>query len=176
MFATARDGMLPRALGRVHPRHGSPYVASAVQLVLLVVVIALLSTGGPDPYLQITAPVLALGTLGVILLQAGTSIAVIAYFRQSADRRWWTTLVAPGLAALGLVTSVVLVCKNFSALTGSDSTVVGLLPWLYVLGFALGALRAAWLRSARPSVYGQLGSNYAAPEQAPAPAAALATT
>jgi amino acid transporter len=160
MFALSRDGLLPRAVGRVHRVHHSPVIAGAIQILLVLIVVGALGLAGQDPYLQISVPILGLGTLGVILLQAGASVAVVAFFRRRRDERLWTTLIAPGLGSAGLITSAVLVCINFGALTASTSTVVKLLPWLYLIAFATGAVVAFWLRSARPYRYRQMGANH----------------
>jgi amino acid transporter len=159
-FAVARDGLLPGALAHVHPRRGSPYLASLLQIAIVVVVVGALGMAGLDPYLHITAPILGLGTLGVIMLQAGASLSVVAFFRRRADRHWWSTLVAPALASAGLMGTVVLVCVNFGTLTGSSSTIVRLLPWIY-LAAAIGGLGAvAWLRSTRPVQYEVMAANH----------------
>jgi amino acid transporter len=160
MFALSRDGLLPRPVGRVHPAHHSPFIASAIQILLVVIVLGALGLAGQDPYLQISVPILGLGTLGVILLQAGASVSVVAFFRRRRDERLWTTLIAPGLGSAGLITSAVLVCINFGALTASTSTLVKLLPWLYLVALLAGSAVAFWLRSARPHLYRQMGANH----------------
>lgn len=167
MFALSRDGLLPPALRRTHPVHRSPFVAGAVQIAAVVVVVGALGLAGDDPYLGIAAPILGLGTLGVIILQAAASLSVVAFFRRRRDSRLWTTLIAPGLACAGLVTTIVLVCVNFGTLSGSSSDVVALLPWLYLLAAALGALVALHMRRARPERFREMGANHGM-SQAPA--------
>jgi amino acid transporter len=153
MYAIARDGLLPRRLTRTHPRHGSPYVASAVQLSLTAVVITAFALARVDPLLELGAAFLGLGTLGIIMLQGLGSFSVVGFFRDRPDRHPWKTLVAPLLGGLGLATAAVLVIVNYSALTGSPSDVVNNLWWLYVLAVALGVLLTGWLRRARPDTY-----------------------
>src|SRR3712207_8618324 len=48
-FALSRDGVLPRWVGTVHPRFGSPYRAGLLQTALAVVVIAVFAVAGADP-------------------------------------------------------------------------------------------------------------------------------
>ncbi|HEY2715842.1 MAG TPA: APC family permease [Solirubrobacterales bacterium] len=141
-FAMGRDGLLPARLSSTHARHGSPHVASALQIGFVSVVVAGLGLAGLDPYLDITAPALGFGTLGIIILQASTSIAVVAFFRRRSDSRWWTTFAAPALAAAGLIASAVLVWVNFDVLTGSSSALVEAMPWLYVAVAAVGVVTA----------------------------------
>jgi amino acid transporter len=153
MYALARDGILPRALARTHPRFGSPYVASAVQLTLTAAVVITFAALGLDPLLELGAAFLGLGTLGIIVLQGLASFSVVGFFRNRPDGHWWKTLVAPLLGGLGLSAATVLVIKNYSSLTGAKSDVINhlwvLVPAAVVLGLAL----AAWLRARRPELY-----------------------
>lgn len=171
MFSLARDGLLPRSLARTHPRHHSPYIASALQLSVIVAVVGALGLAGRDPYLEIAAPILGLGTLGIIVLQAWTSVSVVAFFRQRRDPRLWQTVLAPILASCGLIASAVLVVINFDALTGSASGVVQALPWLYLGAAVVGFAVAAWMRNSRPGQYRSMGESHGIEEPA-LPAAA----
>lgn len=147
LFAVSRDGLAFRALGLTHRRHGTPHVAQAVQLTIVVLVVGSLALAGRDPYLQIAAPTLALGTLGIIVLQAAASVSIVAFFRRRGDRRLWSTFIAPLLSSGGLIASAILAVTNFGALVGSHSTVIGVLPWLYVVAAAIGLLALARLRA-----------------------------
>jgi amino acid transporter len=139
LFAVAREGLTVRALGSTHRRHGTPHVAQAVQLGLVVLVVGFLAILGHDPYLEIAAPIIGLGTLGVVLLQAAASVAIVAFFRRRADRRLWTTVIAPLAGGAGLVATAVLGIANFGTLAGSGSGVTDALPWLYVVAVVAGA-------------------------------------
>ena len=44
------EGVLPGALGRIHPRHRSPYAAGIAQTVLGAVVVLAFWAAGADPY------------------------------------------------------------------------------------------------------------------------------
>ncbi|MFI7217416.1 APC family permease [Micromonospora maritima] len=153
LFALGRDRVLPAWLGRPHHRHGSPHRASAVLTGVTVVVMAAAALGGLDPYVDLAAGMLGLGTLGIIVLQAAAALAVVAFFRNRPDRHWWRTGLAPTLGLVGLVAAVVLLVANFPVLTGSQSLVINTLPWLLVLAALLGLGHALWLRGARPEVY-----------------------
>jgi amino acid transporter len=159
-FAVARDGLLPAPLQRVHPRSREPYVAGALQLAIVVVAVGLLGLLGDDAYLQITAPILALGTLGIVLLQASASASVVAFFRGRSDGTIWATRVAPSVATAGLLASVFLVCRNFGTLTGSDSGVVKALPWVYLAAALVGFAVTLWLRRRDPAGYAAMAANH----------------
>ncbi|SCF38366.1 APC family permease [Micromonospora mirobrigensis] len=157
-YVFGREGVLPTGLGAVHARHLSPHRASVSQTVLTTVVLAVFSLAGLHPYTNLATSMVGLGTLGIIVLQAGAALAVIAFFRGRADRHWWRTLVAPGLGALGLIAAVELVVTNFSVLTGSTSPVINALPWLLPMLAVAGIGYALWMRANRPARYAALGA------------------
>ncbi|MBX7550281.1 APC family permease [Streptomyces sp. NPDC004232] len=156
MYALSRDGLLPAALHAPHAGHGSVHRASVVQTVFSTVVVILFAAAGLDPYVNMSTTMLGLGTLGIILLQAVASVAVIGYFRHRGEGRW-QTVVAPALGALGLITAAVLVVWNFDVLTGTTDPAVTALPWLLLMVGGLGFTLASWLRSARPDRFARLG-------------------
>ncbi|WP_329614313.1 APC family permease [Streptomyces brevispora] len=159
LFALGRERVLPARLGTAHSRHGSPSRASAAQSVVVTAVIVVLGLAGLDPYLDIGVTMSALGTLGIVLLQATTALAVIGYFRRHAGGHWWRTALAPALAALGLYTAVVLITVNFSKLTGLDSPLVNGLPVVLAAVVAGGVCYGLWLRTKRPDLYAAIAGN-----------------
>jgi hypothetical protein len=60
--------------------------------------------------------------------------------------------------AHGLVTTAVLLVRNFALVTGTTSTVVNLLPWLMVIATAGGVGYALWMRAHRPQRYENLAA------------------
>ena len=65
-YALARDGLLPRALSRTHPKYGSPIVASAVQLAIVAIIVIAFAIAGLNPYLQMGTAFYGLGVLGIV--------------------------------------------------------------------------------------------------------------
>jgi amino acid transporter len=159
MYALGREGLLPRWLGEVHPRFQSPHRASAAQLLLSVLVIGAFALAGLDPCTNLAVSLISLGTVGIMVLLLGTSLAIIVYFARNAGerRRWWSTVTAPVLALTGLGTAIVLVLWNYHNLTGTDSVVVNGLTVLIPLAALAGAARTLWLRARRPDAYQALG-------------------
>lgn len=149
LFTLGRQGALPAQLGRVHPVHGSPYVASIVTSVIVAAGLAVMALCRLDPVTQIYAWLGGAGTLGLILLMTMTSIAVLVHFRRSAGlTSMWKGTIAPTLAALSLTVILVLVVRNFELLVGSGPIAMALLgvialAWLVglVWGLRLRALR-----------------------------------
>jgi amino acid transporter len=157
LFALGREDLLPAALGRAHPKFHSPYIASRTQIAIAAVVIAGFAIGGADPYLTLSTSLAGLGTLGIVALQASAAIAAVGFFRRRHDRRIWTTVIAPGLGAAGLVTACVLIVNNYSALTGKESGLINQLPWLLLIAAIGGCGYTLWLRARRRDVYDAIG-------------------
>lgn len=130
MFSLGRAGLLPARLGRTHHRFQSPHRASVVQSVLSLAVLGVFMAAGVDPFKQLFAWLMGLGTLGILVLQAAASVAVIAFFRRRTGSSRWRTLVAPALGAVGLVAGIVLAVANFDILTGITGAVAAVIPWL----------------------------------------------
>lgn len=108
-LALSRDGLLPRAMSRTHPRYGSPVVASAAQLGLLAAVVIGFTLASQDPYLGMGTSLYGLGVLGIVLLQAIAAAAIVGYFlRHRRGESVWGTIIAPALGGIGLVTGIVL--------------------------------------------------------------------
>lgn len=123
VFALGRERVLPEILGRTSPRTGSPKLGSIIQSGAGFVVIALYAVAGWDPVVQLFFWGGTAGGLGVLLLIATTSIAIIVYFlRHHSGETLWRRFVAPIFAATALVTVVVLALSNFSTLLGVEPT------------------------------------------------------
>jgi amino acid transporter len=142
-FTLGRETLLPRRLAAVHPVHGSPYVASAVQAGIGVVIVTLFALGGADPYLGLFLLMVAPGVLAVIVLQALCAVAIVVYFRRHATGEQpsvWATLVAPAVSLVGLVVATWLVVINFDLLTGRTDWVNALLLAVLPVSFLVGLL------------------------------------
>jgi amino acid transporter len=96
LFAMGRDGFGPRALGLAHPRHGSPYRALAVVMVVAFVVnIVLLGQLGTNVFGWLGT----LGVLSLLLVYLVTQIAAIRLFRRNG--RWKAAhTIIPGVAVI----------------------------------------------------------------------------
>lgn len=156
MMALGRDGVLPRSLAAVHPRFGAPHRASMGQSTLTFVVCAGYAAAGLDPYVNLATTMLGLATLGIVLLQAGAAAAVIGYFRSRPDRHWWRTSLAPLLGAAGLLTTTVLLLRNFSLVAGTSALAVELLPGLMLLAVIAGFILGHRWRRTQPERYAAL--------------------
>lgn len=159
LFALGRERMLPAALGRAHPVHGSPHVASAAMTAVAVGVIAVCAILGADPYLQIFLLGVAPGVIAIIVLQALCSVAIVSYFNgagRDSGLGVWNTAVAPALSAAALALASWLVISNFDQFTGQTGTVNYVLLSILPATFFAGLLRTLYIRRNQPGLYAQL--------------------
>ncbi|MBP2369505.1 APC family permease [Pseudonocardia parietis] len=168
LFALGRDRVLPEVLATVGARSGGPVAGSLAQSALALVVVIGFAVVGADPMLALFSWFSGLSALGVVLLMAGTSVAVIGFFRQhrSAPASLWARLIAPALAAVLLLAILVVLVGNFDALLGSDPTSPArwVLPGVVLLAALAGAGWALQLRRSRPEVYAGIGGGAPAPD------------
>ncbi|MDL4777556.1 APC family permease [Actinomadura xylanilytica] len=157
VFTLARDGLAPARLGRVHPRHGSPYTASLAQAGFTLIVVAAFAVAGLDPYRNLVTIMSGLSTLGIVLLQAFAAVAIVAHFRRKGDRRYLRTLAAPLIGCLGLLTATVLLLINFDTLADSDALFINSLPYAVIVLAIAASLYALRLRGTDPVRYARIG-------------------
>jgi amino acid transporter len=143
LFSLGRNGVLPRALARTHPRMRSPHIASMVLSVVTLAGVTVAMLFGLDPYLQLGTWMYASGVIGVVAAQAVCALAVVAFFLR--DRRGHSiirVLLAPLLGFLGLVGALFLMVDNFSVISGytdpvPNSIMVGAMPVSFIIGVLL---------------------------------------
>jgi amino acid transporter len=185
VFALGREGVLPRAFGRVSVRNKAPWLASVVQSLCSAGVIALYAVNHWDPFIKLFFWITVVAGAGVLMLMVATSLAVTVYF----TRQWYHArraatvhakaapedeeqqgsaadrvgvirgLIAP-LASGGLLGWVLWkTLSGFGALLGVDPT--SSLRWQFPAAFAvtaaLGILWALALRTWRRDVYDGIG-------------------
>jgi amino acid transporter len=133
-FVLARKGLLPTALGNVHPKNHSPARSSVVQTITALLLLVLFVVAGLDPLVGVFGSMAGVATVGMVLLMLTTSIAVLVFFAKRPELsagRSWRTRIAPVLAVVGLLISLWLVVSNFTLVTGGSvgvSVLLGLIP------------------------------------------------
>ncbi len=150
LFALGREGMLPGVLGGLHARLQSPHVASITVTVVSSIAVALFAIADADPLMTLLSSTFGLAALGIIILQAVTSLSVAVFTWKNRDREAGSLvqLLIALVATIGLGTAALLVIKNYATLTGS----LGLLdyaPWLLPIAAVLGIVVA--MRSGQAS-------------------------
>ncbi|WP_432077144.1 APC family permease [Streptomyces wuyuanensis] len=166
-FAMGREGLLPAGFGRTSRTSGAPATGSVLQSVVSVAVIVAFAATDGMPAGDPTTPVLRLftwmgniGALGVILLMAAASFAVIAFFvrRGAAGPQGWR-LVCSGLAGLALLAIAVYTVKDFDVLIGAGpgSSLSWILPGIIGASLVGGLVYGLVLKSVRPEVHARIG-------------------
>ncbi|WP_413098416.1 APC family permease [Streptomyces sp. Inha503] len=158
-FSLAKDGALPKVLGRVHERHHSPYVSALTAGILWAVATVVFTVlgVGPDTLYPIAS---GSGTFNVLLLMFVVSLAVLVYFlrrRRESPESLWDTVVAPAISAVFLGAVTYLAITNYSELIGGSTLVTVIFMAFTFALFIGGALYALYLRKKRPEIYARLG-------------------
>ncbi len=143
-------------IGAAHPKHGSPYIASAVQSVITLVIVLLFAfftavqvpdaNGTPVdtpalvPYVNIYGLLALIGTAAILLVQAICSAAVIWYFwvRKTHPGNVITTLICPLIGGVAMFYVVWLLWDNraFAAGYAANSDVFKVGPYMILAVFA----------------------------------------
>jgi amino acid transporter len=158
LFSMGRDGVFPRALGKVHGSHGSPYVASSVTTgVAVLFLIGLLVTKADN--LTVYARLAGIALYALIMLLALTSAAIATYFWMQPEHGLgkWKTLYSPVISGVGFIVALVLATQNASFLVGGSKAAATVLIAFFFAMVALGVVYAAALKSKRPDVYARIG-------------------
>jgi amino acid transporter len=180
LFALGREipaGAVRKTVGAAHVKHGSPYIASAVQSAItltLVVLFAIFTAvqvpdadGNPVdtpalvPYTNIYGLLALIGTAAILLVQAICSAAVVWFFwvRKTHRGNVITTLICPLIGGVAMLYVVWLLWDNraFAAGYAANSLVFKAGPYIILAVFVAGLAYALWLRSAKPAVYADIG-------------------
>ncbi|MDF8333747.1 APC family permease [Novosphingobium cyanobacteriorum] len=168
-FALSRDGLIPAALGRVHPRHGSPYNACQLLTVILAAIIALFALAGLDPLLSLSTSLSSMGAVGLEILLTATSLSIPVFFARRGEFSLGKTL-APLLSGIIIGIATILSLANYQALTGTTLLVVNSLPFLFLLTAFAGIAHGAYLRRKAPHTYARVGTTQVEGDAAPAAA------
>ncbi|MEV6342985.1 APC family permease [Actinoplanes sp. NPDC051851] len=159
-LSLAQDGLLPAALGRVHPRYLSPALAGGVQSVLAAVVVAGFAITGADPYLQLMLLVNTPGAIGIVALQALTSAAVLGYFLKRRGVAGARLAIGSGaLATLLLAVVLYVLVDKVALLTGADASTNALLVALVPAEILGGVAWALFLKARKPGAYRRIGGD-----------------
>ena len=172
-FSLGREGVLPRWFARTS-RAGAPWAGSVAQTVIaLVVVIGFILAGevfggaaalGESAFLY---PVLTMftwltntGAMGLVLLMAVITAAVIGYFRKRPrGQSLWVTLIAPAISGVALLWVFIMILMNFQLMLGQEQpdATTFVLPGIIFAAGIIGIIWALILRARSPEVYRQIG-------------------
>ena len=173
-YALGREGLLPKALGKTHPKHKTPHVAVLAQAAIALAIVLIFRFADRAP-LDVYYWIAVQGVIWIILVQALTSLSVWAYFRKlpPEQRSFWKTTVAAWIGFLAQVLVLYLCYKYLSALAAGDVLYVKELgqigpwggfeidiTWLGIIGVLVpvaALVYALVLRSSNPAKYERAG-------------------
>lgn len=158
LYTLGSDAVLPRALGKVHRKFGSPYVAAIVVAGMTLLGFGIPTIFGADP-VKLYAGLAGLGAVGIVFLMTATNVGIVLFFRRNPehDPGVFKGVIAPALAFLGLGTILVLAVKNMAVVVGGTQTLANICTAFLVIVVAAGIGLALYYRQSRPEVYARIG-------------------
>lgn len=158
LFSLGRDHVMPSPLARVHRRLQSPYVAVLTVSLTCLAILAVIMIGRFD-VVRSYAALTGMGIYFILPLLILTSAGVVVFYRKNLHLpvSWWSAVIAPALACIGLIILFVLVSGNMTVLAGSQ-TVGYVAMALVVIVFFAGLLLALRFKRTRPDVYDTIGN------------------
>ena len=165
LYATGREGILPRALGRTHPKHKVPHVANVTQTVFAIVIMLIwgVSSGfGFDKafdtaYVRVYTMMAVQGVVWILAIQTLCALAIIVWFRTGGrNGNIITTLICPIIAIIGQLFAIYLLFTNITAIS-FDITYTGWIVWIAVIITALAIIYALVLRSTNREKFDTIG-------------------
>jgi len=163
-YSLGRERVLPASLGKTHPVHRTPHVASFTQSVIAAVIILAFAIreGSNDPttqaYLEVYGLMALVGTILIVAAQAVVSLAIIMYFRthHPEEHHWWKTFVAP-LIALATQAYVVYLCVANMDFLGGGLAFANWIIWIDLAVLLIGILGAVYIKASDPEKYDKIG-------------------
>lgn len=156
MFNFGRDRILPQALGRVHPRWKSPYIAVLVSVAMSLTAVLIVFAFSSDVVL-IYGSAAGYGAMCFLLVMLATCAAVIVYLRQHRGLEPMSkAVVAPALAFMGLAAVLIFALLHLDLMVGNKTSgfvFIGAVTLIIIGSLAL----ARWLRLRRPDTYRRIG-------------------
>jgi amino acid transporter len=153
LFNTARDGLLPPALGGLHPRYRTP-AAAAGAFAGLGLVIALASKPITDTLTAVTLLSTA-GSLLIISMYVLINAALIVWWwRERGVGRHHDPLTCVVVPAAGIA---VLASPYYYNLKPGQASPLDLVPWVLAGAVVVSVAYVAWVRGARPAQLADAG-------------------
>lgn len=153
-FSLSSKQVLPAALSKPHPKHGSPSLSSLVASAIVAVLIIAAVLLGLDPITQFYTWLGGISSVGIVLLLVITSVSIISIFRRNTHKlSLWRTTIAPAIGLVSLIGFLVVILLNLPVLVGEASYgrfSFGVLA-LLALAFAAGPVVAHFKKGAELS-------------------------
>ena len=185
-YAMGREGILPKALGKTHPKYKSAHVASITQTCVALTLVLAWGIGAgfsfekafDAAYVRVYTMMAVQGVVWLLTIQAVCALAVMVWHRRHKHPdSWLVVTLCPIIAIVGQVFAIYLLFKNIDVLAGTIGY-VDLIKWIAIAGVLVGLGYAFWLKNARPKKFEMVGRMIdegqidEAPDAAPATARA----
>jgi amino acid transporter len=165
LYSFGIDGILPKTVGVIHKRHGSPHRAAILNAALttLFVLIFMISQTSPTVVYVVFNGVVIFAFEALMLL---VSIAVLVYFQRNrgTGEHKGKVVIAPAVSAICFGWLIYFTARRADLLIGSPTPVTPILFALIGTTFVAGVLYASWLARRRPTDYLRIGRD-AEPKQ-----------
>ena len=158
LFALGRENIAPHRFGEYHKDFFSPHIASVAITAVTSFVAVAFAIGGADPYKVFAASLIAVGTLGIVALQAFASLSVVVFFWARKDRKLWQGFIAPMIGFVGLMAAFILAATHYNTLTGSNNKLINLVPVLLIFITVGGIFNGVRIKRNKPVIYAKLAS------------------
>lgn len=151
LYSLGRDGLLPKAVGRTHPRHQTPHVAIIVYSVgaLLVGLVA----GGAWGPMAAFGNLGYLSSLGILPIFIATNVALPVFIRKR-HRSEFSVMMHLIFPALSSITFLAAIWLNIHPWPASPLNVM---PWIIVGIVVAAAVLAAVLKKRNAQALDRLG-------------------
>jgi amino acid transporter len=159
LFAMGREGVLPAAFARTHPRFRTPVNATIAVTVVATLMALLMGYPLSDPtfgqpfsnyYFWATV-----GTLVVIVVYIMLCIGGIVFFWRTRDSRKWNPIWHVALPVVG---AVVFGAAWYGSVHPTPPGILKWTPYVAVAWLVIGVGVLLWLRARRPDSVAKIGS------------------
>jgi amino acid transporter len=159
LFAMGREGVLPAAFARTHPRFRTP-VNATIAVTVVATLMALLigyplsdaTFGQPFSNYYFWATV---GTLVVIVVYIMLCIGGIVFFWRTRDSRKWNPIWHVALPVVG---AVVFGAAWYGSVHPTPPGILKWTPYVAIAWLVIGVAVLLWLRARRPDSVAKIGS------------------
>ena len=158
LYSLGKDGVLPKALGKAHPKHTSPYIAVLTVGTIYTLAVIVLGILGIEP-LTAYPRASGIGTFGIMLIICIASVSIVAYFRKNPleTSSIFSTLVAPVIAIFGVCLCTYFALINYGDLIGGGMLLSAIFLSLTVAAFVGGLIYAFVLKKNNQATYKNIG-------------------
>ena len=158
LFALGRRGTLPTALGKVHPKHGSPYMASfATQgLMILIVGLFLMSISNLE---TAYASMAGAGTFGIIALMFLVSLSTVIWFIRHPDvkENIFKAKVLPAISTAIFGYMTIKIFMSMELVIGCEKADAWIYQLLISAIFIAGVVLASYYQVCKQKIYQYVG-------------------